>query len=214
MSTAPPASAADLGIGLRYSLHPACDDFVDVILSAVRAVDGPDRGLQVDTGTVSTYVAAVTDDAETALAGYLRDVLGAAVHAVDGGHLVAHVLLSRGCPGEMACGLLERHTLPAPAVVRLPAAGIDCEAQWSLYPLMDGDSGHGAHLAPIEQAIERARSSGLQVTAAHLATMLRGDLSEVLALVFNTWSEVGRTVPHVVSHVTISVGSPSSAVTA
>ena len=81
--------------------------------------------------------------------------------------------------------------------------------QWSLYPLMDGDSGHGPHLAPIERAIEQAKASGLQVTPAHYATMLRGDLADALELVFASWAEVGRMVPHVVAHLTISIGSPS-----
>jgi energy-coupling factor transport system substrate-specific component len=209
MSTAPPADAADFGIGLRYSLHPACDDFVEVIMSALDGVAGAARGLEVDTGTVSTYVGAIASDAEPALALYLRDVIVAATKAIDGGHLVAHALLSRGCPGEMQCGLLDRNSPPVPKPVGLPAAGIDCEIQWSLYPLMDGNSGHGEHLAPIERAIEVAQQSGLTVTPAHFATVLRGDLALALELVFNTWAEVGRTVPHVVSHITISIGSPS-----
>ena len=214
MSTAPPAGPADFGIGLRYSLHPACDDFVDVITSALAGVDGPSRGLEVDTGTVSTYVGARASDAEPALAHYLQDVVVAATKAIDDGHLVVHVLLSRGCPGEMECGLLDRYSLPVPGDVLLPATGIDCEIQWSLYPLMDGDSGHGAHLAPIERAIEIAKESGLTVTPAHFATLLRGDLATSLELIFDTWAEVGRTVPHVVSHFTISIGSPSQKETA
>lgn len=209
MSTAPPVNPADFGIGLRYSLHPASDDFVDVIMSALCAVDPATLGLEVDTGTVSTYVGAVASDAEPALARYLQDVVVAATKAMDGGHLVVHALLSRGCPGEMECGLLDTHSLPIAGDVLLSATGIDCAVQWSLYPLMDGNSGHGEHLAPIERAIEVAKESGLTVTPAHFATMLRGDLAHALELVFDTWAEVGRTVPHVVSHITISIGSPS-----
>lgn len=204
-----PADPAEFGIGMRYSLHPASDDYVDVILSAIAEAGDGAGTLDIDTGPVSTYVGATAAPAEPALAGYLLRTVGAAARAMDGGHLVTHVLLSRGCPGEMECTLLDRFALPEPEAVVLERAGVDADVQWSLYPLMDGDSGHGAHLEPIERAIEQAKQSGLEVTPAHFATMLRGDLAQALELVFTTWSEVGRSVPHVVCHLTISIGSPS-----
>ena len=79
----------------------------------------------------------------------------------------------------------------------------------ALYPLLDG--GHGSHMHHIEAAIERARQRGTAATAAHYATRLSGDLADVLATAADAWAAVGTQVPHVVSHLTVSVGSPGSA---
>ena len=42
------------------------------------------------------------------------------------------------------------------------------------------------------------------------ATKLTGDVADVLATVADAWTGVGADVPHVVTHLTLSVGSPST----
>lgn len=210
-SVAVGASAQQLGIGMRFSLHPHCDDFVAVILGAladVRAA-GLDEGLVLETDEVSTYVGARTDPAEQRLVAYLAGVVAAAVRRAHGGHVVAHVLLSRGCPGEVSCNVTETG-LPAPAPVEVAPTGVWAVAQWSLYPLLDGGSPARDHMVPIEAAIASARRRGTGTESSHYATKLTGDLAEVLATAVDAWAGVGAHVPHVVTHLTLSVGSPSA----
>lgn len=211
--TAEPAGPAptQLGIGMRFSLHPHCEDFVPVILGALADVraTGLDVGLVIETDEVSTYVGARTEPAEQQLVAYLAGVLAAASRRTGGGHVVAHVLLSRGCPGEVSCDLAETG-LPTPAPVEVAPTGVPAVAQWSLYPLMDAGTESGDHMAPIEAAIASARRRGTAVAPSHYATKLTGDVSEVLATAADAWAGVGAQVPHVVTHLTVSVGSPST----
>lgn len=218
------ATPRELGVGMRLSIHPHCDDFVDVILGALGDVEtaGLTEGLVTETDEVSSYVGAHVAPAEQRLATYLCAVIGAASRRSGGGHVVAHVLLSRGCPGEVACDL-QVTGLPAVDPVALEATGVRASAQWSLYPLLDGGSDapeHAdaappeMHMAHIEAAIDAAQRGmaarrGTAATPAHYATKLTGDVADVVATAVDAWAQVGAVVPHVVTHLTISVGSPS-----
>lgn len=207
----PGATPAELGIGLRFSIHPHTDAFVDVILGALADVEeaGLTHGLVLETEEVSTYVGAQEAPAEQRLADYLTAVLAAASRRSGGGHVVAHALFSRGCPGELACDLSVTG-LPDPAPVELEPTGITAAAQWSLYPLLDGGDPDD-HMTHIEEAIAAAHRRGTAASPNHYATKLTGDVSEVVATAVDAWSQVGAHVPHVVTHLTISVGSPSQA---
>lgn len=207
----PAASPRELGIGMRFSLHPHCDDFVAVILGALNDARATAEAgdLVVESDDVSTYVGATAVPAEERLVRYLAEVVVAAHRRSREGHVVAHVLLSRGCPGETTCDLALTG-LPVVEPVRVPATGVECRAQWSLYPLLDGGpEGSRDHMAHIEAAIDAARLRGVASEPAHYATRLGGDVAEVLATVADAWTAVGAGVPHVVSHLTLSVGSPS-----
>lgn len=211
MTTSTTAHPRTLGVGARLSVHPHCDDFVEVILGALADAEaaGLADGLVLETDDVSTYVGSVDDLAEQRIVAYVAHVLAAAHRRSGGGHVVAHVLLSRGCPGEATCDL-GAVTLPRVAPVRLEPTGVQAVAQWSLYPLLDGGSGGGDHMVPIEAAIEAARRRGTAVAPAHYATRLAGDVAEVLATAADAWAGVGAEVAHVVTHLTVSVGSPST----
>jgi len=203
------ARPAELGIGARFSIHPHTDDFADVILGALDDVAraGLTDGLVLDTDVVSTYVGAREAPAEERLVRYLAGVLAAASRRSGGGHVVAHVLLSRGCPGERTCDL-GASALPVAEPVTVEPTGIAAVAQWSLYPLLDG--GEGDHMAVIEEAIATAQRRGTAGDAAHYATPLSGDVAEVLATAADAWAQVGTVVPHVTTHLTVSVGSPGA----
>lgn len=195
------ATPAELGIGARLSLHPHRDDFVDVILGALDAVPADD--VDVTTDDVSTFVRGTED----AVVRWVRDVVVAAARA--GGHLVAHLQLSRGCPGEVDCALADDAVLATGDVPTLPPTGVRAAAHWALYPLDDGGPGRdGDHMAAITAAIDDARAR-VEVTPEHFVTRLDGDLADVLTTVVAGWLGAGRTVRHVVTHVTISIASPS-----
>lgn len=203
------ATPEQLGIGMRFSIHPHGDDFVDVILGALADAEaaGLTEGLVIETDEVSSYVGARAEPAEQRLVAYLAAVIAAASCRFGGGHVVAHVLFSRGCPGEVACDLSVTG-LPNPAPVQIEPTGLRAAVQWSLYPLLDGGSDAGDHMAHIEAAIAPARRRGTAASPAHYATKLTGDLADVLATAVDAWAQVGAHVPHVVTHLTVSMGSP------
>jgi hypothetical protein len=189
--------ATDLGVGARFSLHPHCDDYVQVITSALAAADA--SRVEVRTDDVSTFVRGSEQD----VIRYVHDVLAAA--GETRWHVVAHVLLSRGCPGEVACELPDDALLTQVRVPDLPRTGLTASAHWALYPL---DDTGGDHLAHIMGAIGTA---GSQATTSpeHFVTRLDGDLADVLTAVAAGWLEAARHVRHVVTHVTVSMHSPS-----
>lgn len=207
----PTLTPEQIGIGMRISIHPHADDFEHIILGAIKETNqtladaNVSDGLVVETGEVSTYVGVTSGAATQKLASYAVTLIRAASMASGRRHLTSHILLSRGCPGEAECELVPGHIL-AEHPVHLAQSGLDVVAAWSLYPLTDGNV---PHMDPILAAIEEVKTSGLEVTSEHYATIVRGDLSAVLATLFDAWATVGQHVPHVVSHLSLSLDSPT-----
>ena len=198
-STAP-LTPEQYGVGARFTLSVYDSGYVRIILDALAAADA--RGLTIETDDISTFVGGP----EQRILEFLRDVIAAA--AASGAHLSAAILLSRGCPGELACALPEGTAALAAEPVALAPTGVRARAHWSLYPLLDGGGG-GDHMAHISAAIEDARAAGVLAGSDHFATRLDGDLSAVLATAANGWIGVGAAVQHVTTHLTVSVNSPT-----
>ncbi|MPZ51228.1 MAG: hypothetical protein GEU79_00585 [Acidimicrobiia bacterium] len=195
-------TATELGVGARLSLYPMTDDFVAVILGALAGVD--ETGLQVVTDDVSTYIgASTTPDTVTEMGRYITAVVKGAAETTSTGHVVAILLLSRGCPGEVSC---ESDGVPLPppdsGPMGLQPAGVVAAAHWSVYPLDSSD-----HMGAIDQAVLQAQRQGTFTRGEHYVTRLDGDLSEVITTIITGW--LGAGPGHVTSHATISVGSPT-----
>lgn len=203
-------SPEQYGVGARFTLSVYDSDYVRIILGALSECDA--SGLTVETNDISTFVSG----SEQRVLSYLRDVIAAA--AASGAHLSAAILLSRGCPGELACALPPGVPALGAAPIALPETGVRARAHWSLYPLLDAGADAGAesvsaapqdHMAPIYAAIEGAKASGVFSGSDHFATRLDGDLALVLETVANAWIGVGCVVQHVVTHLTVSINSPT-----
>jgi hypothetical protein len=188
-----------MGVGGRVTLHPAADEFVPVILSALSAARAAAPTVAVRTDDVSTLLRG----SEQEVATFLAALVGHAARITPSGHVVATVALSRGCPGEVGCDLPAGDLVAVPPV-GLPATGLVAAAHWALYPLGTTDA-----MGPILGAIEAAQGRGTYGGPENFATRLDGDLADVLATVVDTWTGVGREVAHVAAHATVSVGSPS-----
>ena len=206
-NSVPPLAACSItpqqyGVGARFTLSVYSSKYVDVILEALRKADATD--LLIETDDISTFVSG----SEQRIMEYLHAVI--AVAASSGEHISATILLSRGCPGELQCELPPDHPAVGASPVVLQRDGIRARAHWSLYPLLDGTS-DGDHMAPIYEAIEHAKGSGIYSGSDHYATRLDGDLADVLSTVANGWIGVGHVVQHVATHVTVSINSPSLA---
>lgn len=197
-------TAAEYGVGARFTLSVYDSDYVRIILGALAETDS--AGLDIATNDISTFVSGP----EQRVLEFLRDVIAAA--AASGAHLSAAILLSRGCPGELACALPAGVAALGAAPVALAPTGVRARAHWSLYPLLDSDPGAPApadHMAPIYAAIEGAKTAGVYSGSDHFATRLDGDLAAVLETAANAWIGVGGVVQHVVTHLTVSINSPT-----
>ena len=202
-----PMTPQQYGVGARFTLSVYDSDYVRIILGALAEADA--SGLEIETTDISTFVAG----AESRVVEFLRDVIAAA--AASGAHLSTAILLSRGCPGELQCALPAG--IPAQGADRLSLApsGVRARAHWSLYPLLDAGSpgvpaSESDHMAPIHAAIEDAKRAGVYSGSDHFATRLDGDLAAVLEAAANAWIAVGGRVQHVVTHLTVSVNSPTA----
>ena len=188
-----------LGVGARFTLTPAADDVVPVILGALAVAGLAAPGVHVRTDDVSTLLRGSEQDVAT----YLEAAVRAAVERTPSGHVTATLAFSRGCPGEVGCDLAP-DALVEVAPVHLEASGLPAAAHWALYPLGTPDV-----MAPIARAVETAQAAGTWGGAEHFATRLEGDLADVLGTVVDTWAQAGARVAHVAAHATVSVGSPS-----
>lgn len=204
------------GVGARFTLSVYDSDYVRIILDALSAADP--TGLEIDTGDISTFISG----SEQRILEYLAEVISAA--AATGVHVSASILLSRGCPGELQCELPPGVAALGADPIRLASVGRRARAHWSLYPLLDaikddatsapqdrsgGTGVPGDHMEPIYAAIKGAKEAGIYSASDHFATRLDGDLADVLETVANAWIGVGANVQHVVTHVTISMNSPT-----
>lgn len=195
-----PLSPEQYGVGARFTLSVYDSDYVRIIL---RVLDSVDRaGLTIETNDISTFVGGP----EQRVLEFVRDVIAGA--AGSGAHLSAAILLSRGCPGELACALPTGVNALGSDPVLLQPTGVRARAHWSLYPLLDGGA-LGDHMTPIYAAIEGAKAAGVYSGSDHFATRLDGDLAEVLTTAANGWIGVGGVVQHVTTHLTVSINSPS-----
>ena len=80
--------------GAQISLYPMTDDFVDVILGAIGALDPYRPNFRIETDDISTLIVGPPDQIFPAM----RDLFLAASRR--GVHCVLAATVSRGCPGE------------------------------------------------------------------------------------------------------------------
>ena len=197
--------------GAQVSLYPMTDRFIDVILASIRAIDPWRDRLRITTDDVSTTVIGPPE--------LVFQSIGALFVAAarEGGHVVLTATLSRGCPGEPDDPICVGAGLPVAdetvdgladaALARLvdrPAAGVPVAAQISLYPLGQHD-----HMAGIWACIDFLKRAGVQATAKHFCTKLRGDADRVLQVIEQAFIGFAPADRHVVLTVTLSAGSPS-----
>jgi energy-coupling factor transport system substrate-specific component len=198
--------------GAQISLYPMSDDFVDVILGALSALDPYRDQLRIETDDISTLLVGTPDIVMAAM----RDLFVAA--AKSGKHCVMHATLSRGCPGEPddpichvpemtgpLAPLEERKAQALAAVSSIPRAGQPTAAQFSLYTL-----GIGQHMDEIYGCIDFIKSSGVFDKSKNFCTKLRGDAAPVFATVGEAFVRFGPPQGHVTIDLTVSANSPSA----
>ena len=198
--------------GAQVSLYPMADDFVAIILGAIKALDPYRANFRIETDDVSTLLVGPPDQLFPAM----RDLFVAA--AASGGHCVLSATVSRGCPGEPddpictpISGSVRDHPLnerirqAREAVTSATLTGQAVAAQFSLYPL-----GAGHHMDEIYGCIEFLKSSGVFDRTKNFCTKLRGDAGPVVATLSEAFLRFGTPEGHVALDMTVSANSPSA----
>jgi len=183
--------------GCSFSIYPMCDQFVDLILSALEATD-------------TSKVWIKTDEVSTIVRGripHIFDVIQAVFlqAAETGEHVVCSGTFSIGCPGDS-----EGHSFLAEDDIRMnkpvtDSLNPDVSAKFALYPM-----GGGNYMDLIYNQIEAMKEHGVEVSLTHYETKLFGpsrNIFEGFENVFRQTDSAGSS--HTVMTVTISANSPS-----
>ena len=199
--------------GAQVSLYPMTDDFVDVILGAIGALDPYRPNFRIETDDISTLLVGPPDQLFPAM----RDLFLAA--SKRGAHCVLAATVSRGCPGEPdepICTPIAGSNHDRPLDERIAAAlqhvevaaktGQVVAAQFSLYPL-----GSGHHMDEIYGCIEFRKKSGVFDRSKNFCTKLRGDAGPVFATLSEAFLRFGAPQGHVALDLKVSANSPSKA---
>jgi uncharacterized protein YqgV (UPF0045/DUF77 family) len=190
-------------IGVRFSLYPMRDDFIPVILGAVKDLEH--LGVQAEADDVSTCLLGE----EPNLFEGVRVAFGRA--ACSGAHVVLSATFSAGCPGEPEGDVCVPRAYDGPSggeegwsdeAYRLPEV---VSAQFALYPL-----GVGSYMDTIYAEIESARQAGVvKVVGRHFCTHLYGPGGAVFDILRKAFAETRTKAVHSVMTVTLSANSPS-----
>jgi len=183
--------------GCSFSLYPMSDNYVDLILSALKNTDSSKVWMKTD--KVSTIVRGRIS--------HIFDVTQAAFLNISktGTHIVFSATFSVGCPGDT-----EGHVYMAEDDVLMNRDIIDAveqkvSAKFALYPM-----GGGNYMDPIYEQIEAMKNHDVEVNLTHYETMLEGatqNIFGVLQSVMEAMEEAGSS--HTVMTVTVSANSPS-----
>ncbi|MBS4197126.1 Ykof family thiamine-binding protein [Lederbergia citri] len=183
-------------VGLRFSLYPMSDQFVDVIKGALNEAD-----------TAKVWLK--TDDISTCIRGKAAHVFDVAkavfLHAAKTGlHVVLNGTFSIGCPGDSEGDSYMNvdDVLSNEAV--LSELKIDAPTQFALYPMNDS-----SYMDLIADVVEIAKNKGTFSGGIHYASRLDGDTHEVFATLEDSFMVTQEKVSHVTMTVNIAANSPS-----
>lgn len=197
--------------GAQISLYPMTDDFVGVIMSALKGLDPYRDRLRIETDDISTLLVGPPEILFPAM----RDLFTEA--ARTGIHCVLSATISRGCPGEPddaicqsthfegpVAALAERQAEALTAMGEAPRTGVSSVAQFSLYLM-----GQDRHMDEIYGCIEFLKTSGTFEGSKHFATKLNGDTGALFAALEQSFCRFGPPEGHVTIDLTVSANSPS-----
>lgn len=184
-------------VGLRFSLHPMADNFVEIIKGAL---------LKADTTNVWMH----TDDVSTVIRGkeiHVFDVAKAIIlHATQSGtHVAFNGTFSIGCTGDTADAVYlekDNQLLNEPNVKDMQQY---VSSQFSLYPMNNPD-----YMSVIYKEIDRAKEHGVFNEQMPYASGLHGDIHNVFSFLEASFlSARSAEHQHLVMTVNISINSPS-----
>lgn len=182
--------------GVSFSVYPMSDQFVDIILGAIKEVD-------------TSKVWIKTDDVTTTIRGKIEHIFDVSkaifLHAATTGkHVGYQATYSLGCPGDSAGDVFMAEDQILMNAKQTNSIKQAVAAKFSLYPL-----GGGHYMDVIYEQIE-AMKEHVDVSPSHYSTRLDGEAVDVfngLEKVFRATVDSGSS--HTVMTVSISANSPS-----
>lgn len=192
-------------VGANFSLVPASDRFVPIILEAVAGL-GEIEGLTVSSDSISSHLTGAPE----IVFGALTTTFVRA--AASGAHIVQTVLASRGCPGWegrfVPISSVGESADPVSAAVarfgKPAASGVQVAAQFAFLPLAASD-----YIETIAQTLVFLKAVGLRITSKDFGTRVDGDAAHVLAAFSTILTHFGSPTGHVVLQATLVANSPS-----
>ncbi|MCD2137832.1 Ykof family thiamine-binding protein [Salinicoccus halitifaciens] len=188
-------NAVEREAGAQFNLSVMSDDFAEVILSALDAVDAKKVWMK-------------TDDVATAATGSIADVFDV-VKAIylNASKTGLHVEMSGnivlgGCnTGEDENDKNEVRLNDETSRRISQKAG----CRFSIYPL--GETGY---IEKITKSVEKLPDYGVEVSMVPFATRIDGEVNDIFEALEATFTEIQETSEHVVMPFTISCNSPSN----
>ncbi len=189
-------------VAVQFSLVPASDRFIPIILHAVEPFAATE-GLAVSTDSVSSHLSGRPDIVFGALTGALVRAAG------SGAHVVAFILASRGGPGGPDPSVPDR---PGPDVVQgavqgfaPPAAsGVQVAAQVSFLPLAVAE-----YAETTGQIVAFLEAVGLRTTPKAMVVRIDGDAALIGHALSTILTHVGDASAHVVLSATLVANVPA-----
>jgi len=179
--------------GCRFSVSSMSDNFISMILGALKKVD-------------TKKVWSATDVMSTVYRGkriHVTDCLKACfAHFNDGKtHITMEAAISKGSPGDADDDVyLAEDDVP----LNNTRIKFTTFSKMSFYPL--GIADYMDHIAHV---IRLAMDRGLHVETSHYATMLKGDINDLFDYFDAALIYAEQNIPHYVLQITLSANSPS-----
>ncbi|RPK12607.1 YkoF family thiamine/hydroxymethylpyrimidine-binding protein [Priestia endophytica] len=183
--------------GCRFSLYPMCDNFIEVIKTALREVDTSKVWIKTD--NVSTCVRGRNE--------HVFDVVKAIyLHAAKTGvHVVLNGSFSVGCPGDSEGDVYLSEDDVLLNEEKSKDISIETAMQFALYPM-----GVPHYMDVIMDGVKTAKDQGVFVAGVHYATHLDGDAHTIFQTIKDAFLSAQKEASHVVMTVNLSANSPST----
>lgn len=182
--------------GCRFTLAPMTDDYVNIILNAVKNVN-------------TSKIWSETDKTSTVYRGKRIHVVDAvkacfikAYHPEI--HMTSEMTFSKGCPGDSDadCFMSENDILLNEASISKKTFHV--VSKISFYPL-----GTKEYMQGIIDIVNMAKEKGLYVNSAHYCTILQGDVHDIYNYFNDILAYADMHINHYVLQATVSVNSPT-----
>lgn len=181
--------------GTRFNLAPMSDDFIDIIMSAVKKVD-------------LSKVWAKTDHTSTVYRGGSMEVFDALkacfVYSYRKGvHTSLEALISKGCPGDVDEDMVlsfegVRVNEEKSRYIHFPVIG-----KFSVYPM-----GPNNYMHLIEKLVNLGIDKEIITGTGHYVTFLGGDVHDVFSYLEDVFNILDGEVSHFVIQVTLLCNVP------
>ncbi|MFC3039804.1 YkoF family thiamine/hydroxymethylpyrimidine-binding protein [Virgibacillus xinjiangensis] len=183
--------------GCQFTLYPMSDKFVDIILGALEEVD-------------TSKVWKDTDDVSTCVRGKMTHVFDVTkaifLHAAKtGDHVAMNGTFSIGCPGDTEADAYMDEADEPLNEEKSQQISQQAGCKFSLYPM-----GREDYMDAIYKQIDLSKHRNVEVSHAHYATRLDGDVKDIFQALHQSFDSVQEKVSHVTMTFAISANSPSN----